>query len=155
MNKIIKLKAIPEKSHISNGFEKIDYSDSYSIKKTTHKSMEDISKEIMTLPDWAIFLFSLRNKIVKKFGLKTDTKNNEQKTFFTLIEKNKNEIVLGEDDKHLNFRASIMREQLEDTIILTTVVHFNNGFGKVYFFLIKPFHKLIMRTLLKRQLKRD
>lgn len=152
MKKVIKLDAIPEKSVILNGFKKVDYSDTYSIQKKTDKPIEEISKELMRLPGWAAVLLRLRNSIVKVFGLKTDKQEGDHDTFFTLIEKNEDEIVMGEPDKHLDFKASIMRNKSEQTIFLTTVVHYNNVWGKIYFFLIKPFHKMIMKALLKRYL---
>jgi hypothetical protein len=33
---------------------------------------------------------------------------------------------------------------------LTTLVHFNNRFGRFYFALIKPFHRLMVKSLLGR-----
>jgi hypothetical protein len=105
----------------------------------------------MKLPNWAIALFKIRNAIVKVFGLKTDMKKGkEHSTFFTLIEKNDDEIVMGESDKHLDFRASIKKDAEAGTIALITVVHFNNVWGKVYFFPVKPFHKMIIRAMMKR-----
>jgi len=153
MKIITKLTTIPENSTIMNGFDKVDYHDTYQIQKKTEKSAEEISKEIMKLPGWIVVLFKLRNSIVSVFGLKTDRKNNEQDTFFTLIEKNENEIVMGEVDKHLNFRVSIMKDESKNTISLTTVVHFNNVWGRIYFFPVKPFHKIIVKSLLKIYLK--
>lgn len=152
MKKIIKSNIIPEKSIILNGFPKVDYFDRYSIRKETDRSAEEISKELMKMPNWVIALMKLRNSIVKVFGLKTDKEQNDQNSFFTLIENCENEIVMGEVDKHLDFRASIMKEASENTISLITVVHYNNALGKVYFFFVKPFHKVIMKTLLKRYL---
>jgi hypothetical protein len=153
MKPITKLTAIPKDSVILNGFDKVDYYDIYQIQKKTEKSAEEISKEIMKLPNWAVVLFKLRNSIVKIFGLKTERKNKEQDTFFTLIEKTENEIVLGEVDKHLDFRVSIMKDT-ENTISLTTVVHFNNVWGRIYFLPVKPFHKIIIKTLLRKYLKK-
>ncbi|MDR1200630.1 MAG: DUF2867 domain-containing protein [Tannerellaceae bacterium] len=144
----------PQKSNVANGFGTIDYQDIYSIKKTSDKSAEEISKELLVLPKWVLALLKLRNLLVKAFGLKTDKQNPEQETFFTLIEKNEEEIIMGEDDKHLNFRASIMNDKAEGAIYLTTLVHFNNLWGRLYFLPVKPFHKVIMKTLLKRYLRK-
>lgn len=155
MKKVSKLQVIPQESKILDGFETLNYSDVYQIKKATHKSAEVISKEIMKIPDWVNFLFKLRNSLVKVFGLKVDKQNDNEDTFFTLITKSEDEIVMGEDDKHLNFRASIMVDRLQNTISLITAVHFNNLWGRIYFLPVKPFHKIIMKSLLKRQLKRD
>ena len=61
---------------------------------------------------------------------------------------------MGEDDKHLNFRTSIMIDKSKSTISLITLVHFNNVWGKLYFLPVKPFHRLIIRSLLKKYNKR-
>ena len=66
--------------------------------------------------------------------------------------KDKNHLIAELNDKHLDFRFSILIRQ-EDGITkvsLTTIVKINNIFGKVYFFLITPFHKLIIPNILKR-----
>lgn len=152
MKKVIKLPVIPSKSDVTNGFGQVDYFDTYQIKKQTDKSAEEIAKELMTLPRWVVVLFKIRNLIVRIFGLKTDRETSPAETFFPMIENREEEVVMGAEDKHLYFRASIMKDQSEDTISLTTLVHFNNVWGKVYFFPVKPFHKIIMRALLKRYL---
>ncbi|MDR1652533.1 MAG: DUF2867 domain-containing protein [Prevotellaceae bacterium] len=37
-------------------------------------------------------------------------------------------------------------------ISIITVVHFHNALGKVYFFVIRPFHKIIVKAMIKRLL---
>ena len=155
MKKVSKMKSIPKGSDVLDGFNHIDYLDIYEIEKDTDKSAEEVSKEIMRLPKWVDSLFKLRNALVRVFGLKVDKQNEGEETFFTLIKKNDNEIIMGEDDKHLNFRASIMVDKSRNTISLITLVHFNNLWGKIYFLPVKPFHKIIMKSLLKRHLKSD
>ncbi|MDR1624558.1 MAG: DUF2867 domain-containing protein [Tannerellaceae bacterium] len=155
MGKVSKTNSIPKESNVLDGFNHVDYLDVYEIEKKTNKSAKEISKEIMRLPNWVNFLFKLRNSLVKVFGLKVDKQNEGEETFFTLIKESDNEIIMGEDDKHLNFRASIMIDKSRNTIALITLVHFNNLLGKVYFLPVKPFHKIIMRSLLKRHLKSD
>jgi len=153
MKRVIKQTTIPANSNVTNGFETVDYHDTYQIRKVTDQSAEEISKDFMRLPDWANVLFLIRNRIVGIFGLKTDKEMSKPDTFFTLIENRDEEIVMGEDDKHLNFRASIIKDKLENTISIITIVHFNNIWGRVYFFPVKPFHKIIMKAMLKRYLK--
>lgn len=155
MKKVMKLTAIPANSTITNGFGATDYFDSYAVKKRSGKSAKEISNEIMRLPGWVNFLFYIRNRVVGLFGLKTDKDKKDTETFFKVIENREEEIVMGDDDKHLNFRASVMKDEWTGCICLTTVVHFNNAWGRVYFLPVKPFHKIIMRTLLKRYLKRE
>lgn len=105
------------------------------------------------MPGWVDILFNLRNKIVSIFGLKTPERTTNSDLIFTIIENRNEEIVMGEDDKHLNFRASVLKDESKGTISLITVVHYNNVWGRIYFFPVKPFHRLIVKAGLKRYLK--
>ena len=77
--------------------------------------------------------------------------------YFAVIDRNDNEIVMAEKDKHLDFRVSVLvnREVDKATISLTTLVKYNNGLGRLYFFPVKPFHRIIVMSLLKRLLSSD
>ena len=70
---------------------------------------------------------------------------------------NAQEIVFGMPDKHLTFHAALWcgeKESGGQTFTITTVVKFNNRLGRLYFFFIRPFHKVIIRSMLKRVAKR-
>jgi hypothetical protein len=59
------------------------------------------------------------------------------------------EIVTGGDDKH-DFRVSVRRltDAGANRVALTTIVSPHNFFGRAYLFVILPFHRLGVRTLL-------
>ena len=83
---------------------------------------------------------------------KLNFKQDQSIGHFFIILKGKNHLISELKDKHLDFRFSILIRQ-EDSITkvsLTTIVKTNNIFGKVYFFLITPFHRLIIPNILKR-----
>lgn len=151
MKKIKKLAAIPDDSAILAGFGEVHFYDVWQIAKATDESAAEIAKELMRLPPWATALFKLRNAIVRVFGLKTGRTDAQ----FPIIFQSDNEAVMGLGDSHLDFRASIMKNQSESAISLTTVVHFNNIWGRIYFIPVKPFHKIIMKSLLKNYLKKQ
>lgn len=78
----------------------------------------------------------------------------EQIGLFKVFNKTADEVIFGEDDKHLNFRVSLYIEQhpnngTNKTLIISTTVKFNNWLGRLYFLPVKLFHKLILPTLLK------
>jgi hypothetical protein len=154
MKNVLKSDVLPRESNVADGFGRIDYQDTYLIEKASDKCAEEVAKELLVLPGWVVALLKLRHSLVKVFGLKTDEEWAERETFFPLIEKNEGEIIMGEDDKHLNFRASVLHDKAAGVICLTTLVHFNNVWGRLYFLPVKPFHKVIMRTLLMRYLKK-
>ena len=120
---------IPSRSILNIESKIYNYQDSYQ------GSFLDIDDNIIAIdvakaffssaPVWVDKLFVLRNKIVSVLGLKTPTRvENRQQllndfTFeegaklglFTFYNITENEVILGEDDKHLNFRISLYIDQ--------------------------------------------
>lgn len=117
-------------------------------------------------PSWANGLMAIRNKIVGIFGLKTTIPINnddfifevgKQLDIFKLFNMTENELIMGEDDKHLCFRVSILLDGINDEkskIIITTMVEFRNLFGRLYFWFVKPFHHLIVKGTLKDMIRK-
>jgi hypothetical protein len=161
MKAIVKSDKIPDKSIISNGFGKINYCDSYRIVKQTNETVDEITTQIFKMPQWIAVLMKIRNAIVKLFGLRAGENVKEaacypvgsKAGYFTVTERNVNEIVMGEDDRHLYFRASVLVDREQSFIYLTTIVRFHNVWGKIYFLPVKPFHRLIIKSLLNRQIQ--
>jgi hypothetical protein len=149
MKKITKLTTIQKTSTVLNGFGEVHFHDTYQIATRSGKPAAEIAKELMRLPAWATWLFKLRNAIVGVFGLRADSAD----TAFPIISEREEEVVSGLGDSHLDFRASVLKDSQAGTVSLTTVVHFNNVWGRIYFLPVKPFHKLIMKALLRRYLK--
>ena len=152
MKTVTKQKAIPEKSIVTNGFDSIDYFDTYRIVSSTSGSAAEIADRIFkhNMPDWAKWLMYIRASIVWIFGIKTgkEMMREEQEAIFPVIEQNENEIVSGVNDKHLDFRVSVLIDRENLFIYLTTIVHFNNIWGRMYFLPVKPFHNLIIKSML-------
>jgi len=167
---------LPDKSILKKDGKHYDYIDSYQSKfvdKNNTISPTEIGKAFFSSgPKWVEKLFLLRNKIVGLFGLKTSgnitdrqkqldnfkCEPGEQLGLFKVYAKTNNEVVLGEDDKHLNFRVSLLLDQLfnetdNKTLTITTTVEFNNKFGRLYFLPVRPFHKLIVPKMLKAIIK--
>jgi hypothetical protein len=162
----------PEKSILFPGHEKYDYCDSFGGTFSDPENkirIEDILNGFAKpLPGWIDSLMSLRDKIVSLFGLKTSEKerqNNlrvpfrfiegEKMGFFNFYNRTDNEIILGEDNKHLNFRVSLLLEtpsQHSDKkrAVISTVVTYNNRFGSLYFYFVKPFHRVIVPAMMKK-----
>ena len=81
----------------------------------------------------------------------------ERFKLFKVFTKTDDELVFGEDDKHLNFRISLLLDHNQTdkkTLAITTAVEFNNSFGRHYFLIVKPFHKLIVALILNRVKKK-
>jgi hypothetical protein len=107
-------------------------------------------------PHWAEALLTLRNILVKPFGLKTSgasgTAPREMVGIFPIVSETPDRLVAGFNDSHLDFRfvvdvaASGDRQQ----VTATTPVLTHNWLGRTYLALILPFHRLIVRAMLRR-----
>ena len=114
---------------------------------------------------WGKALIKMRNVIVRPFGLKTtaDFAADQKPTlprhkqvgdrvnFFKIYAIEQDEILLGEDDRHQDFRVSMMRTTgLDAKLYMTTCCKRHNWFGYVYLALILPIHKLLVKAILDK-----
>jgi len=151
----------PAESVIAGWYENASLLDSYCIDLSLSKqhSMRELAnRTVGDPPGWVKALLAMRDAMVTPFGVKTSgdvrasRANNERVDFFPVQWESKDEIVLGEDDRHLDFRLSLLRRNSPTgtQLIATTVVHSHNAFGLTYLNVIRPFHHLVIRTTLAR-----
>lgn len=162
IRKISKSK-LPKTSCIANFITTINYEDTYAVAlQKSEISIENIYLNIFAhSPQWITNMLEIKNKIVKPFGIKTDseemTKENlkigEKAGTFNIYAITDNEIIAGDDDAHLNFRVSVLKS--DKTLTISTLVQYNNRFGRAYFFIVKLFHKAIVQSLLKNAVKNN
>ena len=99
-------------------------------------------------------LLVLRSILVKPFGIAGVSHQDLTQTIdvgksyaigdrigrWTLYEEHQGELITGADDKHLDFRVSVLRED-RSRVVLSTAVMTHNTFGRVYLATILPFHR--------------
>ena len=156
---------MPASCAFSRDLGKYYYWDSFEVRLSRPElSMQEIYLGIFAhLPRLLKWLLIIRTKIVSVFGIggptaaqlnsieiKKKYEVGERIARFTLFSQNDNEIITGGDDKHLDFRVSVLKisEGGTNKVVLTTVVDVHNLFGKVYLFLILPFHRFGVRTIM-------
>ena len=112
-------------------------------------------------PYWITAAMSLRDAAVRLFGVRTSgeirsrlkTDSRDRIDFFPILSRSECEIVLGEDDRHLDFRLSLLLSQRpngQDDLVATTVVRCHNLLGRAYLAAIMPGHILVVRSALRR-----
>ena len=157
---------IPIESVMLEESKRYGYSDSFSIslKRPDVESWELLAAFFQSAPKWVDKLFVLRNKLVSAFSLKTrmvDTtqlnppfRKGQQFGVFRVCEITDNEVVLGENDKHLDFRTSLFIERgVNNQLVISTIVKVNNILGTVYFFVVKRVHRIIVPIMLNRMVR--
>lgn len=149
-----------------------NYTDAFACEVTGAQklSADDMMISFWTVvPDWVDALFKVRNLLVRPFGLETGETDNYIEKFEEIIRagkgsngimpvvaKSDNETVVLLSDKHLDAYMSVYTTSRDDsqTVVVLTLVHYKNIFGKVYFFFIRPFHTVIVKSILQNTLKR-
>ena len=157
---------MPTQSAVATVYESTNLADAFAIQLPfgTSSDPEVLWRFLISQqPPWIGWLTNVRDAIVARFGLKTAkhlaTLANEAKAdrigIFKVYGKSETEIILGEDDKHLDFRLSVLRTPdlsptLGGQLIVSTVVHCHNLLGRAYILVIGPFHRQVVKASLHR-----
>src|SRR5258708_13503137 len=157
--------SLPPESRIAKAYASTNLADAYSIELPSGASgdPERLARFIFShQAPWIGSLLAVRDAIVGRFGLKTAKQlisaGGESKTgrvgIFKIYGTSPTEIVLGEDDKHLDFRLSVLCSNQPSPggkrqLTLSTVVHCHNRLGRLYILVIAPFHRLVVQSSLR------
>jgi len=112
-------------------------------------------------PAWIAMLMSIRDRLVRPFGLKRaadlQSGGGDRISIFRVFDRDQDEIILGEDDRHLDLSVSVLVQSASKgrrrRLIVTTLVFYNRPLGCTYIALIAPFHRLVVRASLDRAQK--
>ncbi|RUR06251.1 DUF2867 domain-containing protein [Legionella sp. km772] len=161
----IRKTAVYKHGLVNKALLRIDYSDAFrgEYKASSNPSLETIAQLFFnSSSSWARTLLNLRNILLCWSGLITRSiptqetavclRVGERAGLFRLFARSDNELLFGEDDKHLNVRMILKNSK--QTITITTLVQFNNRWGKLYFQTIRFFHQQIMKSQLKKLIKK-
>ena len=120
-----------------------DFLDCHSVPSTL--SPREAAIRGLTLPGWADALLRLRNALVRPFAFKTGAPD---RPIFPTRHETEDELVLGTDDRHLDVRIGLIRQ--DGRIYMSTWVHPHNAWGRTYLRLVMPFRILISRGAVAR-----
>jgi hypothetical protein len=103
-------------------------------------------------PLWFTILLAIRDRVMAAFGVRPShaLAEGEHVAFFPVLSRSPDEIILGADDRHLDFRASVLLRRADNTLVATTVVRCHNLLGRLYLATILPFHILVVTDALRR-----
>jgi Protein of unknown function (DUF2867) len=162
--------APPTESGVAGWFESADLADAFAIPvdaADAAKGVDNLARAAFgDPPPWVRRLIGLRDALVAGFGVKTSREvrraaiadKADRIDFFRILGRSNRELILGEDDRHLDFRLSLLLragpEGLGDEVVATTVVRCHNALGRAYLVLISRFHRLVVVGILTRASKR-
>lgn len=162
---------LPIEASISSLYGGADLADAYAIQLPAGTSDDPELLAALIFSNqapWVGKLMALRDLLVGGFGLKTarqllnskGPETGKRIYVFKVYSKSEREIVLGEDDIHLDFRVSVLlrprpgSEAATRELVATTVVHCHNLLGRTYIATIAVFHRLVVRSALRWAAKR-
>ncbi len=143
----VKLAQVPETSGLHRYMKPGDFVDCYEVPSDLR--LRAAAEIIIQYPAWVRMLMLLRRVVTTPFGLVNDaTGPSDRLGMFPIESETDEEILAGFDDKHLNFRISIMAK--DGMVYFATWVHPHNRGGTLYLNAVMPFHILICRNALRR-----
>ena len=145
--------------------ERADFRDAYRAPLSrSDLSVVEIFFAIFTRrPGWMNLMLIARNKAAALAGLEVPTTseimNMERRDRYFIGEKigpwpifflSSDELVAGRDNKHMDFRLSIMKvhDGIRPSVVVSTICLVHNKFGRYYLSSIIPFHKFGLRRLM-------
>ena len=153
--------ALPLGSRLAPQQAQAYYAESYEVplRRSDLKNHETYLAILGHLPWWARALIVFRNRIgihaepianVWKPPVKDHYAPGDKILRFNLYFLEDNEIVTGRDDKHLDFRVSVMRvtEDGARKVVVSTLIFAHNLYRKTYLLFVLPPHRFGMQRLL-------
>ena len=162
---LVRSVALPAESRATHYYPTTDLADAYSVALPAAASADPVTlaRHLLTRqPPWVEHLMTVRDALVGRLGIKTSGQlrdapvapRQQRVGIFRLYETHAAEVLLGEDDKHLDFRVSVLTRGVPGgpgrQVVVSTVVHCHNLLGRSYIALIAPFHRLVVRSMLAR-----
>jgi hypothetical protein len=93
-------------------------------------------------PGWIRALMGLRNRLGRLVGLKAAPAGG-----FPVIRQSSDAVLMGFDDRHLDFRIVVAVADGHATV--TTIVRWHNAWGRAYLGAIMPFHRAIAARMIE------
>jgi hypothetical protein len=162
--------SLKDKSTLLNQVDlRVDYMDVSSNNFTApcQVHIESAVKQFFfSIPKPFLWMLAFREVVGKQLGLKTAKGKKEtlkeielftgqvgdKIALFEVWSRSEKEILTGQRDKHLDFVLSFRLDNIDEnyTLHLITAVQLKSRLGRIYFYLVKPIHKLLMPILVKR-----
>jgi hypothetical protein len=157
---------VPPQSQLHARLAGADFHDAHCVDNPYPDDRPALALWMQTLgrtPRWVDAAMGARNAIVKRLGLKDlgvlsridrnrplqDYRVGERVGIFTVLHLSDDEVVMGDDDKHLDVQVSLLKTA-DRKVIVSTVVHIHNALGRLYMLFVKPAHRVIAPAVLAR-----
>jgi hypothetical protein len=129
-----------------------DFTDTYCVRVAESLDAFEAARRMMERrPRWVGGLLMLRNLAVTPFGLKREAPvGSERIGIFPIVSASPEQVVMGFDDVHLDFRlvVEVSPDGSGQQVTATTFVRTRNRLGRLYLVAVKRFHRMIVPAML-------
>lgn len=139
------LSVVPSATHWA--LPHANWSDAFVATTTATTARQALELMFARARGWPTHLLSLRNRLGGLIGLKPVTFELGRGSGFPLVQERRDEVILGFDDHHLDFRIVVSLMESGRVTVATYVVRHGLA-GRAYIAFVAPFHRLIVRQLL-------
>ncbi len=158
---------LPAPSRIQALAAGADFQDAYVVEvlQPQRSALEHLLLTLQRTPAWVERLMDLRNRVVVWFGLRpagdwraglkpadAAWQPGDRVGIFTLMSMDEDEVIVGDDDRHLRVLISLRRLSAGGgqpaRVVISTVVHLHNTLGRLYMLPVTPAHRVIAPVVL-------
>ena len=149
-NRTVRAVAVPPSPMAERTLKRVDYADAYAVALPpgTPRDPEHVAELVFHRPPaWVLAAMGLRNAVVRPLGLKAPRSTRRG---FPMLDRDEREVLLGLDDRHLDFRVTVRVEG--ETAVLATRVQIHGALGRAYFAPVRIVHPYVVKTMMRRLL---
>lgn len=138
--------AVPDTALLATALPRVDWADAHAV--TCPRGMPTdpqvwADAVFRDPPAWVVAAMRLREALVELVGIDRGGPSS-----FDTVARGPDEVLLGTDERHLDFRASVLREP--ERVVVSTVVALHGARGRAYFALVRRVHPVLVRAMLSR-----
>jgi len=137
---------VPESPLLARALPAVDWADAYAVSFPGRPPGDpQLWADAMfhAPPPWVRALFGVREIAARLVGIEKGGSH-----VFDTVSWRPDEVLLGIDQGHLSFRASVLLEPTR--VVVSTVVDVHNRRGRAYSAMVRLLHPFVVRTMLGR-----
>jgi hypothetical protein len=141
---------VPAGGLLDGALDRVDFADAHAVRVRPGAPRDPqvwADAVFRDPPAWVVAALLLREALVGLVGIER-----AGTAAFDTLARTDDEVLLGTDAGHLDFRVGVRREP--ERVVVSTVVRLRNRRGRAYFALVRPVHPVVVRAMLGRAARR-
>jgi hypothetical protein len=137
---------VPVTLLLADALPRVDWSDAYAVRRPAGSSADPqvwADAVFREPPLWVGALLVVRESLVRLVGI-----DRAGGRAFDPVARVDDEVLLGIDQSHLAFRASVLCEP--ERVVVSTIVNVHNRRGRLYCLVVRVVHPAVVRAMLRR-----